>query len=264
MSALIIIGGGNMGAAVVRGALWLQALPATDICRREALASLGCAVVAHVAQSAEFFEARSQVMLAIKPQAFAGVAAQLRDLQMTGDRLYISIMAGLSSSRIHQALGSGTRVVRCMPNTPCQIGKGITAIALGMGSREGDESLARLVFDAIGSTVMVDESLMNAVTAVSGSGPAYVFLFAEAMQQAAESIDLPRDVARALVTQMISGAAAMLERPGADAAAMRAAVTSPGGTTAAALKVFDERRFRQAVIEAVHAARDRGAELNST
>jgi pyrroline-5-carboxylate reductase len=138
----------------------------------------------------------------------------------------------------------------------------MTAIALGMGARAGDEELARTIFDALGKTVMIDESLMHAVTAVSGSGPAYVFLLAESMQKAAELVDLPHDVARMLVKQTILGAARMMDELGPDAGALRESVTSPGGTTAAALRVYEHDGFEQMVIDSIRAARDRGVELN--
>jgi pyrroline-5-carboxylate reductase len=131
-----------------------------------------------------------------------------------------------------------------------------------MGAREGDEDVARQIFDALGKSVMVDESLMHAVTAVSGSGPAYVFLLAEAMQKAAEAVDLPDDVAKVLVTQTMLGAAHMLSAKDVDAPALRQSVTSRGGTTEAALRVFEHVGLERIVIDAVRAARDRGVELN--
>jgi pyrroline-5-carboxylate reductase len=268
---LLVIGGGNMGGALVRGAISKRVVAANDVGvvevdddRREAFARLGCRADASVAAAARDLVNSTQIVLAIKPQMFKSVAQSLLDARLTGSRIFISIMAGLESGRIHSALGPGARVVRCMPNTPCQIGAGMTAIALGMGAREGDEDFARRLFDALGTTIVLDESLMDAVTAVSGSGPAYVFLLAEAMQRAAEEIDLPPDVAHALVTKMIVGAAAMLDQKGGEAASLRTAVTSPGGTTAAALRVFNERGFEQAIIDAVRAARDRGRELGKT
>jgi pyrroline-5-carboxylate reductase len=264
---LVIIGGGNMGGAVARGAVAHGVLAARDIvvieidaARREALAELGCTTVAGVADLT--VDSNAQLMLAVKPQMFGDVARALTPIARP--RVVISIMAGLASSKIHHALGPAARIVRCMPNVACQLGQGMTAISLGMGAREGDESLARQIFDALGRTVMLDEALMHAVTAVSGSGPAYVFLLAEAMRKAAETVDLPEDVAQLLVHQTISGAAAMLAQDGADATALRKAVTSPHGTTEAALKVFEREGFEKAVIEAIRAARDRGIELNGS
>ncbi len=266
---LLIIGGGNMGGAIVRGAIDRSVLAAADIGvveidaeRRMTFERLGSLASDNLRSVAGSTDPSTQIVLAVKPQVFPAVAQSLHDAQLTGSRIFISIMAGIECGRIHQALGPGARIVRCMPNTPCQIGRGMTAIALGMGASEGDERLARQVFDALGETVMLEESLLNAVTAVSGSGPAYIYLMAEAMQQAAEAVGIPSDIAKLLVTRTIAGAAAMLLQRGHDAATLRHAVTSPAGTTAAALRVFDEHDLQQIVIDAVRAARDRGIELN--
>jgi pyrroline-5-carboxylate reductase len=269
---LLLIGGGNMGGAIVRGVLARRVLAPGDVgvvevdsSRREALQRLGCQVFPATNNVGDHITDTTQMMFAVKPQMFASVAQSLHDAQLLGSpsRVFVSIMAGLDSGKMHHVLGPGARIIRCMPNTPCQIGKGMTAIALGMGAREGDEDLARQIFDALGRTVMVEESLMHAVTAVSGSGPAYLFLMAEAMQRAAEAIDLSPEVARLLVTQTIVGAAGMLDQPNAEAAALRRAVTSPRGTTEAALTAFEQQGFERIVMEAVTAARDRGIELNA-
>jgi pyrroline-5-carboxylate reductase len=267
MSALVIIGGGNMGGAIVRGMITRGVLPPEKItvieidrARHAAFHEHGCAVTDKIDAGMATLADGGQAMLAVKPQVFADVAAALAPVKRP--RLFISIMAGLGSGRIHHALGPAARIVRCMPNVGCQIGAGMTAIALGMGAREGDEDLARQIFDALGKTVMVDESHMHAVTAVSGSGPAYVFLLAEAMERAARAIDLPEDVARLLVKQTILGASRMLDEAGREPSQLRESVTSPGGTTAAALHVFARAGLERLVIDAIRAARDRGVELN--
>lgn len=291
---LVIIGGGNMGGAIVRGVIAQRVLPPremvvveVDAAKRAMFAEMGCGVMADAGEVRAVLEERqkatdgaderadatderekggrgnpAQVMLAVKPQMFAEVAAALTPI--TTPRVFASIMAGLESSKIHHALGPAARIVRCMPNVACQIGKGTTAISLGMGAREGDEDLARQIFDALGKTVMLDERLLHAVTAVSASGLAYVFQLAEAMQKAAEQVDLPPDIAKMLVTQTMVGAAAMLEQKGSDAAALRRSVTSPRGTTEAALRVFEKAGFEKIVIDAIRAARDRGVELNQS
>lgn len=274
---LLIIGGGNMGGAIVRGVIAQKVLTPRDIgvleideSKRAALAAeIDCAVLADAVEAREAVGKsngsagdRTQVLLAVKPQLFPDVARGFSPVSKP--RVFISIMAGLESSSIHHALGPQARIVRCMPNTACQIGKGMTAISLGMGASEGDELLARQIFDALGKTVMLDEQHLHAVTAVSGSGPAYVYLLAEAMQKAAAKIDLPADVARMLVTQTIVGAAGMLDQKGSDPVALRKAVTSPKGTTEAAMKVLDHAGFEKLVREAIKAARDRGIELNAS
>jgi pyrroline-5-carboxylate reductase len=266
---LVLIGGGNMGSAIVEGVVAKRLLTPRemtvveiDAAKRPMFAAMGCDVAAEATAlgAVDQLDPKMQIVLAVKPQAFADVAREIAPV--TKPRVFISIMAGLDSGRIHRALGPAARIVRCMPNVACQIGQGMTAIALGMGAREGDEDVARQIFDALGKSVMVDESLMHAVTAVSGSGPAYVFLLAEAMQKAAEAVDLPDDVAKVLVTQTMLGAAHMLSAKDVDAPALRQSVTSRGGTTEAALRVFEHVGLERIVIDAVRAARDRGVELN--
>lgn len=266
MSALVIVGGGHMGGAIVRGVVTRGVLPASQVtvveidrAKHATLVEHGCVVTDNVDAGLARLADEGQVILAVKPQMFADVAAALAPVKRP--RVFVSIMAGLDSPRIHRALGPGARVVRCMPNVACQIGAGMTAIALGMGAREGDEDLARRIFDALGKTVMVDEALLHAVTAVSGSGPAYVFLLAEAMEKAADAVDMPSDIARVLVQQTIAGAARMLAEGTADAASLRHSVTSRGGTTEAALGIFEERGFDKMFIDAIEAARDRGRAL---
>jgi pyrroline-5-carboxylate reductase len=150
-----------------------------------------------------------------------------------------------------------------MPNMPCQIGAGMAAIAVGEGAQPGDETLAVGIFEALGRTVIVDEAVMHAVTAVSGSGPAYVFLLAEAMEQAGVGLGLDPDTARLLVRQTILGAGKLLAESDRTASELRVAVTSPGGTTEAALTEMLSRELPTIVQDAVTAARDRGAELES-
>jgi len=258
-----MIGGGNMGSAIVRGGIGAGVFqPANvivaevDSTRRDALADIGCALSANP-QDAAMAE---QIMLAVKPQAFAEVAKAIAPLD--DEKVVVSIMAGLNSQRIRAALGTKARVIRAMPNTPCQLGAGMTAIAIGAGAAPGDEQLAVSLFNAVGRTVLVDESLMYAVTAVSASGPAYVFLLAEAMEQAAVALGIDQSVARRLVEQTVMGAGRLLSESSQDAGQLRQAVTSPGGTTAAALSVFEQEKLTDIVVRALTAARDRGRELD--
>ena len=257
-----IIGAGNMGMAIVRGAIEAGVLsPQTlvvadlDESRRKAAAGLGCRVTA---DSGELREA-AQILLAVKPQGFPAVVAAIGPLDHS--TVVISIMAGLGSQAIRQALGPSARVVRVMPNTPCRLGEGMTAIAPGDGAEPGDETLAVKIFEALGRTVIVDEDHMHAVTGISGSGPAYVFLLAEAMEKAAVAAGLDDATAALLVRQTILGAGALLAETGDGPADLRKAVTSPGGTTEAALEVMLARDWPAIVGDAIVAARKRGAEL---
>ena len=169
-------------------------------------------------------------------------------------------MAGVSTSRIAELVGH-ERVVRVMPNLPCSIGQGAAGIALGEGASEDDAALARTLFCEIGIVVDVPETLMDAVTAVSGSGPAYVFLLAESMIEGGIHAGLAPETADVLVRQTLLGASMLLAQDQRSAGELREAVTSKGGTTAAALELMNERHVQIAIADAVVAARDRGKEL---
>jgi len=258
-----ILGAGNMGQAIIRGAISANVLAADEMlvvepdrAKRKAMSDLGCAV----SEAPSDVLQAEQMMVAVKPQIFDKVAEQVGELPRS--IVVISIMAGASSDRIRDQLGLDARVVRVMPNLPCQIGEGMAAIAPGAGAKQGDESLAKQIFESIGQAIVVEERLMHAVTAVSGSGPAYVFLLAEAMQQAAEQMGLPHGKARTLVKQTLLGAARVLSESDQTATHWRQSVTSPGGTTASALEVMFERELPEIVAEAILAARDRGVELD--
>jgi pyrroline-5-carboxylate reductase len=257
-----IIGGGNMGQAIARGAVTAHVLRPGEImvaeidpAKREAIAGLGC-LTSSVAGDAAACE---QVLLAVKPQSFADVAEAIAPLAKP--TVVVTIMAGLPTDRIRAKLGEHARMIRAMPNTPCQLGEGMTGIALGAGAETGDDRLAWHIFEALGRTAILDESLLDAVTAVSGSGPAYVYLLAELMEKAAAEIGLDRATAQLLVVQTIIGAGRMLRDTGLEPAELRRVVTTPAGTTAAAMDVMIRRELPDVLIEALTAARDRSAEL---
>ncbi len=262
-SSLGIIGAGNMGGAIVRGAVAAGVIEPGEVLvvdldetkRREAH-ELGCLTSGDPAAVTQ----AEEILLAVKPQAFPDVARAIGTLREP--KVVISIMAGLTSVSIRGALGDKARIVRAMPNTPCQVGVGMTAIALGEGAASGDDALAVALFEALGKTVHVDEKHMHAVTAVSGSGPAYLFLLAEAMERAGESVGLDAVTARLLARQTLLGAATLLDRSVETAATLREAVTSPGGTTEAALKVMFDAGLPHTVHTAVGAALDRSAQLS--
>ncbi|MDZ4830026.1 MAG: pyrroline-5-carboxylate reductase [Phycisphaerae bacterium] len=262
---LAVFGFGNIGQAVVEGARSERVLAASEIlvvepddARRAIARALGCEVSTSAAAARDV----TNVLLAVKPQSFPALAPTLGD--RSSRTILISVMAGLRSERIRDAVGKEHAVVRAMPNTPCKVRQGMTAIALGAGAIAGDETFAARIFSAIGRVVRVDEAEFDAVTAVSGSGPAYVFLLAEAWEDAAISLGFDRTTARELVRQTILGAAAMLADRSVDAADLRAAVTSKGGTTAAALAVLEARGLRETLRAAITAAEQRGRDLGMT
>lgn len=280
---LTIIGGGNMARAIVEGGLRAGVLPPDcwrivepDAARRAGFERLGVRTLAHASALAGDLTPEEQLMLAVKPQSLAAAAGDLAGVDTA--RVVVSMLAGTPSPRIRAALGEagggagggaggrgeGARVVRVMPNTPARLGEGATAIALGAGTRPGDEALALRVFSGVGPLVeRIDEALMDAFTAVAGSGPAYLFYVAEAMTEAAVSLGFDEPGADRIVRQTLKGAALLLSDSQAPAPDLRRAVTSPGGTTQAATEVLDREGVREAFIRALTAARDRGRELGA-
>ncbi|MAT05673.1 MAG: pyrroline-5-carboxylate reductase [Acidimicrobiaceae bacterium] len=258
---LVVIGGGNMGAALVGGLLDggvverdALAIVEPSPGRRAELAGLfpDLTVVDEVPPC------RSAV-LAVKPHTVPAVAA---GAVAAGATRLLSVAAGVTTRAISEAAGEGVAVVRAMPNTPALVGQGVSAIAAADGAGDADLDWADSVLGAVGLVVRVDEGQLDAVTGLTGSGPAYVFLIAEALIDAGVLAGLPRDHAEPMVAQLLVGAAALLERDG-DPAALRARVTSPGGTTAAGLRVLEERATRAALIDAVQAAAERSRELGA-
>ncbi len=200
------------------------------------------------------------VVIAVKPQAAAEVFGAIPSSDWNG-RLIVSIMAGVSTSSLERMAGGAPAVVRVMPNTPALVGAGVSAACPGRYAGAEDMALAREILSPSGRVVELEEGYMDAVTAVSGSGPAYLFAFTEALTAAAERIGLPEETARELAVGTVAGAARLLEKSAAGAARLREMVTSPGGTTEAALAVLNRRGFEAVIAEAVRAARDRSREL---
>jgi pyrroline-5-carboxylate reductase len=256
---LAVIGGGNMAKAIIDGAVaggildsGTIAVADPDEMSRLYFEKLGCRTF----QSAEELPNSPYVLLSVKPQVFSSIAQHIH-----GEVVY-SIMAGVTIGQIEKTVGH-TRIVRIMPNLPCSIGYGAAGLSMGVSTSQEDALLANQLFSAIGIVTEVQEGLMDAVTAVSGSGPAYLFLLAEAMVEGGVQSGLDRETADALVRQTLIGASALLLGDKRSAGELREAVTSKGGTTAAALQLMNERQVPKAITDAVVAARDRGRELGS-
>ena len=200
------------------------------------------------------------VLLAVKP---GDVPAACAAVGPTAPPRVLSIAAGVTLAALEAALPPGTPVVRAMPNTPALVGAGAAALAPGSAAGEADLEWAEAILGSVGVVVRVKEALLDAVTGLSGSGPAYVFLVAEALVDAGVAAGLPRDVSTTLAVQTLLGSARLLAESGDSAEVLRAAVTSPGGTTAAGLRTLESRAVRSALIEAVLAATARSKELGS-
>jgi len=205
-------------------------------------------------------EQASVLVLATKPDQTGAVLAEIRD-RFTRRHLLISIAAGVPTARLEAALPAGARVIRVMPNTPALVGSSATGIALGKSATRADGDLAQRLFSAVGVAFPLKESLLDAVTGLSGSGPAYVYQFIEALSDGGVAAGLPRDVATKLAAQTVLGAAKMVLETGQHPGALKDMVTSPGGTTIEGLHELEKGKLRGTVMSAVRAATEKSRKL---
>ena len=257
------LGCGNMGGAILEGILDHGELLPDDVLVVEKSSERGefwREKGVSISKSPDALHGIPTIILGVKPQMFDQVADDLGTLR--SPCTVISIMAGIGSGRIADRLGAKGRIVRVMPNTPCMIGMGISAIAGGDHSTNADIRTASDIMSTVGRVIEVDEAAMHAVTATSGSGPAYLFLMAECWIEAAITTGLSREVAELLVIETIRGSGELLHRE-RDAAALRGNVTSKGGTTFAGIESLEGSGLRSAMIRALNAANQRGIELGS-
>ena len=266
-----IIGAGAMGGALAAGLL-ASGIAATairaadpDPDRRRTLEEnhgIRCG-----ADNREVVEQSDLVVLAVKPREVAGVLRELGGATnpSLSRPLWVSIAAGVTLSSLAGCLPPGSRLIRSMPNTPALVGEGATAFAANQEATDADRAAARVLFEAVGTAWEApSEALLDAVTGLSGSGPAYVFVLLEALGDAGAEMGLPRDAAYALATQTVLGAARLALETGRHPAALREQVTSPGGTTVAGLDRLEAAGFRSAIRDAVEAATRRSRELGES
>lgn len=271
---LLIVGGGNMGRALVRGGLDAGRLEPGRVAvlepsahAREVFRPWGVRTLGTPAEAGSWLGeversgVPAQILLAIKPQSLDEVARQLMPVLGARRRVVISILAGTPSRRVRDRLGGVVAVIRAMPNLAASVRRSTTALAAGEDVGEGEDELARRLFEAIGRVVVIPEDLMDAFTAIAGSGPAYVFYLTEAMARAGEQMGFDSDTAHWMARWTVAGAGALLDATDQPPETLRAAVTSPGGTTAAAVGVLDRARTMDTLVQAMIAARDRGREL---
>ncbi|MCL6621256.1 MAG: pyrroline-5-carboxylate reductase [Syntrophobacterales bacterium] len=256
-----IVGAGNLGMALVRGLLkagWVSPeglwVSDPDPARRRELEALG---VRPAGSNAEVLAALT-IILAVKPQMADRVLAELAGAG--SDHLFISLVAGLPLARLEEALPFA-RIMRAMPNTPLMVGEGVTALAPGSRATPEDLALGQELFGALGRAVVVEETHLEAVTGLSGSGPAYVAVFIEALADGGVRMGLPRALALELAAQTVRGTAALLLSQGLHPAVLKDQVASPGGTTIAGLHALEQGGFRGVVMDAVQVATWRAREL---
>ncbi|MDQ6615176.1 MAG: pyrroline-5-carboxylate reductase [Actinomycetota bacterium] len=268
---LVIVGGGKMGEALVAGLLAAGWAEPGDLLIAEALAARRDQLMAPeglggrnpglaVAASPADAEGAAGAVIAVKP---GDIEAACRSVAAAHVGRVLSIAAGVPLARLQEWLGDGVPVVRAMPNTPALVGAGAAAIAPGSAAGDDDMDWAEEVLGAVGTVVRVPEALLDAVTGLSGSGPAYVFLVAEALIEAGVLVGLPRPVSQQLAVQTLLGSARLLAESDQGPEALRAAVTSPGGTTAAGLRALEAAAVRSAFLDAVVAATERSRALGA-
>ncbi len=263
-----ILGAGMMGGALARGLVRAQAMPASGVrlydthaVRAERLAAdLGIGAVAAPSPLAAI-QGADIILLAVKPPIIPDLLSTIAP-SLTADQLVVSIAAGVRLTKMEALLPADVPIVRTMPNTPCLVGAGATALCRGTHATDVHLQLARSLFAAVGESVEVEERLMDAVTGLSGSGPAYVYMMIEALADGGVRAGLTRDTARLLAAQTVLGAAEMVLRSDDHPAQLKDNVTTPGGTTIAALAVLERAGFRIALMDAIEAASERSKELS--
>lgn len=263
--ALVVIGGGAMGAALVGGVIDSGVCDASDIVVVDVapaiLESVSSRLGVNTTMDAAAAVSGADVLLiAVKPGVVKKALGAVRDSIPSGC-LVLSIAAGVKIESLEDCVNTGVPVIRAMPNTPCQVGCGAVAFARGSAASDDDAELAKKLFGAVGLVVELPESNLDAVTGLSGSGPAYIFVLIEALSDAGVAVGLPRDKSTALAAQTVMGSAKMVLESGMHPAVLKDQVTSPGGTTIAGITALEKAGFRSAIIQAVKAASDRSREL---
>lgn len=262
---ITLVGAGNMAEALVRGIIRAKLLPArrlrvTDVDRRRRAYFQTALKVKAFERNRDGVRAARIVVLAVKPQVMAEILPEVGAALEPGT-LVISIAAGIATAWLEGRLPALARVVRVMPNLPALAAAGASAYCLGARATAADAELVEKLFQSVGIVLRLKEAHMDAVTALSGSGPAYVFFLAEIMLQAAKAMGLDPEASRTLAMATIHGAAALVEESGLEPEELRQRVTSKGGVTAAALEVLEAAHVRETFVQAILAAQKRAREL---
>jgi len=264
---ICFLGSGNMAEALVKGLLRAGVAAASEIVCSDRSEERGAFMaqrygVRATRSNREAVQLSELVVLSVKPQVMNRLLDEVSPV-LDASKLVISIAAGVPIAAIERKVGHGVRIVRTMPNTPALVGAGATALVAGEHATDDDLRQARALFDAIGKTVVVDEPLLDAVTGLSGSGPAYIFLVIEALSDAGVKVGLPRLVAQELAAQTVLGSAKLLIETGEHPGRLKDQVTSPGGTAIAGLHTLEAGGLRTTLMNAVEAATHRSRELGA-
>ncbi len=263
---IAVIGAGNMGGALIGGLLRAKLTAPKNIVasrhNEEALAELKKKWgIRTTTDNTDAAAGADVVILAIKPQVCAQVLSELASV-IKPAQLIVSLMAGITTKTIAQKLGQACPVVRAMPNTPCLVDAGATAIAAGAHAHDNDLALAERIFSSVGKVVILPESAMDAVTGLSGTGPVYIFMVIEAMIDGGVKMGLPRKIAAQLAAQTVLGAAKLVIETGKHPAILKDEVTTPGGTAINAIHMLETKGLRSVLIDAIVTATQRSQELS--
>jgi pyrroline-5-carboxylate reductase len=258
------VGAGKMATALIRGMIRdgtpPESISASDPDPRTRASLLAETGVPTFDSNAEVIRESDVVVLAVKPQIMASVLAEIRPV-ITAQHLVVSVAAGVSLATLANGLGADRRIARAMPNTPALVGEGAAAYCLGPAAREGDDATVAGCLEAVGRSFRVPENLLDAVTGLSGSGPAFVYVMIEALADGGVRVGLPRDIALALAAQTVLGSAKMVLETGEHPGSLKDQVASPAGTTIAGLHALERGGIRAALMDAVAAAYARSVEL---
>jgi len=263
--SLGFLGAGKMATALARGFMRAKLAEADQIVASDPVAAARNAFAKEtgakvVGTNVEVTQSAKVLFLAVKPDQVAAVLTEVRE-HFTGEHLLISIAAGVPTAKLETGLSPAARVIRVMPNTPALVGESATGYALGKSATATDGEIALKLFSAVGMAFQVKEYLLDAVTGLSGSGPAYVYQFIEALSDGGVAAGLPRDVATKLAAQTVLGSAKMVLETGQHPGALKDMVTSPGGTTIEGLHELEKGKLRGTVISAVRAAAEKSKKL---
>lgn len=265
--SLAVIGGGKMGAALIQGILRAGLAAPKRVWVAEPVSALRAALAKETgvnvtADNAAAVKKARVILLAVKPGVVPAALAQIKPV-FTDDHLLLSIAAGVTLAKLEAGLPAGARVIRAMPNTPALVGAGAAGFAPGAAATAADAALAQRILGSVGSALEVPEKLLDAVTGLSGSGPAYIYMVIEALSDGGVAMGLPRDVATRLAAQTVLGAAKMVLETGLHPGVLKDQVTSPGGTTIEGLHALEAGRLRATLMQAVKAATEKSRLLGT-
>lgn len=265
--SLAVIGGGKMGAALIQGILRAGLAAPKRVWVAEPVSALRAALAKETgvnvtADNAAAVKKARVILLAVKPGVVPAALAQIKPV-FTDDHLLLSIAAGVTLAKLEAGLPAGARVIRAMPNTPALVGAGAAGFAPGAAATADDAALAQRILGSVGSALEVPEKLLDAVTGLSGSGPAYIYMVIEALSDGGVAMGLPRDVATRLAAQTVLGAAKMVLETGLHPGVLKDQVTSPGGTTIEGLHALEAGRLRATLMQAVKAATEKSRLLGT-